>query len=189
MAWNARNTALFLLGGITVFFLAHIAINYFQHIYHAFSFRVCDTVINLFGSPWVRGEVVTPEWPAAVYFHVPGKYRAGAPLPQYDLSYALFLALLIPSPFLEWKKKIVHLFGGVVLIAFGIAIQVFAVYVRAAMETPGSDWLFEGAIEGAVSMIIIFNSHLGPTILPIIYWFALGPITLVLKDRLPVEED
>jgi hypothetical protein len=189
MAWNARNTTLFLLGGITVFFLSHIAISHFLYIYHAFSFLVCDALINILGSPWVRGEVVTPQWPAAVYFNVPGKYRAGAPLPQYELGYALFLALLIPSPFIEWKRKIIHLFGGVLLIAFGLALQVFLVYARAAMEKPGSDWLFEGAFEGAVSMVIIFNSHLGPTVLPIIYWFALGPLTLFPGEESEPEKE
>jgi hypothetical protein len=178
MVWNARNTTLFLLGGIAVFFFAHTLISHFLHVYHALSFHVCNTLINLLGSPWVRGEIVTPEWPAVVYFHVPGKYRAGAPLPQYELGYALFLALLIPSPFLGWKRKIVHLFGGVLLITFGLALQIVSVYARAAIEKPGSDLFFEGAFEGAISMVIIFNNHLGPTVLPIIYWLALGPLTL-----------
>lgn len=173
MKWKKSDFPVYFLCGLCIFIASWGFIHAYISYYELAVVRFCNAQLEVLTNPFVRGTVVTTTLPIVIEFSVPAKLKTFVTLPPYEMAWPLLFALIIPLPFIGWKRKAVHLLLGSLLCAAGIVVHFYAAYFYVALHGPGGFEFLRSIASSALSWFLMFNAYTGTFVLPLVYWFCI----------------
>ena len=173
MKWKKSDFSVYFLFSLCIFIASWIFFRNHISYYELAVVWFCEWQLELLTNPFVRGNVVTTTLPIVIELAVPTKLHTFVMLPRYEMAWPLLFALIIPLPFISWKRKVLHVLLGSFLCAAGIVVHFYAAYFYVAFHGPGGIEFLRNIGSYALSWFLIFNLYIGSFVLPLVYWFCI----------------
>lgn len=181
MIWKKRNLLFFLLGGAAVFTVTWLfVVRYLSHYNSAVAW-FSRWQLDLLMGEYVRGSVTETNPQVRVELYIPTRWKSIFWMPRYEMAWALFLALIIPLPFMKWKTKLLHLLLGTILFMAVVAAHLYAAYFFVALHGPGGIYPLNDILAEFLQWLLRFNTYIGVFIVPIAYWLCVASLPLPWK--------